>query len=120
MLLIASLHPSMRWMKIPLENFVTLGLLPMRHALAQAETRAAFEMLLYDPPSCLEDMYRLMLDNVVHQPAEVAAFAKQTLRVMLQARGPVSISQLAMASDGVKRCFIQTAYWKRSHRGGDI
>jgi hypothetical protein len=27
---------------------------------------------------------------------------------------------LAMASDGVKRCFIQTAYWKRSHRGGDI
>jgi hypothetical protein len=39
-----------------------------------------------------------MLDNVLQQPAEFAAFAKKTLRVMLQASSPVSISHLAKAS----------------------
>ncbi|KAJ6123874.1 hypothetical protein N7471_011191 [Penicillium samsonianum] len=68
------------------------------NSLAQAETRAAFELLLYDPPSCLHDMYKLMLDNVLQQPAEFTAFAKKTLRVMLQASSPVSISHLAKAS----------------------
>lgn len=70
----------------------------MVNSLAQAETRAAFELLLYDPPSCLHDMYQLILDNVAQQPAEFASFAKKTLKVMLQAGSPVSISDLAKAS----------------------
>lgn len=70
-------------------------------SLAQAETRATFERLLHNPPSSLHEMYELTLDNVIHQSVELAALAKKTLMIILEAAGPVSVSQLmsALASE---------------------
>lgn len=63
-------------------------------ALAQAATRAAFEHLLQNPPSCLDELYKLILDNVLHQSVELVTLAKKILRILYDQSGPVSVSQL--------------------------
>ncbi|KAL5043001.1 hypothetical protein BDW71DRAFT_216650 [Aspergillus fruticulosus] len=65
--------------------------------LAQAETRAMFERLLHNPSSSIIEIYELMLDDLMHQSAELATLAKKTLRTILDAAGPVSICQLTSA-----------------------
>ncbi|KAJ6186665.1 hypothetical protein N7519_007966 [Penicillium mononematosum] len=62
----------------------------MVKSLVQAETQAAFKQLMYDPPSSIVGIYTLMLDNVFHQPVEIAALARKTLRIILQTDGPMS------------------------------
>lgn len=39
-------------------------------------------------------MYKLILDNVLHQSVELVTLAKKTLRIIYDQSGPVSVSQL--------------------------
>ncbi|KAH8691793.1 hypothetical protein BGW36DRAFT_303870 [Talaromyces proteolyticus] len=64
----------------------------MVKSLAQSETRATFERLLSNTYPSLMEVYELKLDDVMHQPAELAALANKVLRMMLA--GPVRVSQL--------------------------
>jgi hypothetical protein len=66
----------------------------MIESLAQSETRTTFERLLSNAPIKLVELYELKLDDVMQQPVELAVLAKKTLRIMLDATGPVSVSHL--------------------------
>ncbi|KAJ5602062.1 hypothetical protein N7510_011596 [Penicillium lagena] len=66
-------------------------------SLAQSETRATFERLLSNRPPKLVDLYELKLDDIMHQPVELAVLAKKTLRIVLDATGSVSVSHLVDA-----------------------
>jgi hypothetical protein len=65
--------------------------------LAQAETRTTFERLLHSRSLSLTETYELSLEDLVHQPAELATLAKRTLRKIMDADGPVSVNELASA-----------------------
>ncbi|GJP88753.1 hypothetical protein CBS147323_10006 [Aspergillus niger] len=66
----------------------------MIESLAQSETRATFERLLNDAPLNLVELYELKLDDVVHQPTELAVLAKKALGIVLDANGSVTVSKL--------------------------
>lgn len=65
--------------------------------LAQAETRSMFERLLRNRSSSLVEIYELMLEDLMHQPAELATLAKRTLKKIIDADGSVSIYELTSA-----------------------
>lgn len=66
----------------------------MIESLAQSETRATFERLLSNAPLKLVELYELKLDDIIHQPVELAVLAKKSLRIMLDAEGSVSVNHL--------------------------
>jgi hypothetical protein len=42
----------------------------------------------------LVELYELKLEDIMHQPVELAVLAKKSLRIVLDAPGPVSVSHL--------------------------
>lgn len=69
----------------------------MVERLAQAETKTTFERLLHHRYSSLVEMYELMLEDLMHQSAELVTLAKRTLRKIIDAVGPVSVCELMSA-----------------------
>lgn len=65
--------------------------------LAQADTRSTFERLLSKRFSRLVEIYELMLEDLMQQPAELATLAKNTLKKIIDAGGPVNIHELTSA-----------------------
>lgn len=56
-----------------------------------------FERLLHNQSSSLTEIYELMLEDLMHQPAELATLAKGTLKRIIDAGGPVSVYELTSA-----------------------
>ncbi|KAJ5135376.1 uncharacterized protein N7515_004654 [Penicillium bovifimosum] len=75
-------------------NGSSISATTMIESLAQSETRATFERLLNDAPLNLVELYELKLDDVVHQPTELAVLAKKALGIVLDTKGPVTVSKL--------------------------
>lgn len=65
--------------------------------LAQAETRTMFERLLHNRSSSLIEIYELMLEDLMHQPVELAKLAKRILKKIIDAGGLVSVYELMSA-----------------------
>lgn len=63
-------------------------------SLAMAETKDIFERLLHNPNLGAVKMCELMLENINHQPDELAELGKKTLDVLLESGGTIEISRL--------------------------
>ncbi|KAL5361817.1 hypothetical protein BJX96DRAFT_166174 [Aspergillus floccosus] len=55
--------------------------------LAQAETSTSFERLLHNRSLSLIEIYDLLFDDLMHQPAELATLAKKFLKKILNSGG---------------------------------